>query len=301
MNEKQGSYPKWFQDCLAMEGETGTVEVEACSINFEAWGDVGKPGIVLIHGSNAHLEWWRGIAPLLSDQFRVVAMDSGGSGNSGWRKQYTSELFAKEVMAVASAASLGKNPYIVGHSFGGMVTLEVGHLFGGQLGGIIMLDFTITPPAEMEKMREFRKQRLSEPARPTKVYQDKAEALGRFRLVPTQPCKNSFFVDYLSEHSLREVNSGWTWKFDPDMFRNLSTEDLVQPTDKLLNLDCRSAFVLAEQSLDYSSDSLEHTKRIAGSGIPIFDVPGTYHHLMFDEPFALTMAIKGLLTAWDQS
>ena len=33
----------------------------------------------------------------------------------------------------------------MGHSFGGFVTLEAGHLYGADLGGIIMVDSTVQP------------------------------------------------------------------------------------------------------------------------------------------------------------
>ena len=63
-------------------------------IAYETWGEVGKPGVVLIHGSNAHLEWWRFTAPFLADRFRLAAIDLSGNGNSGWRERYTGKNFA---------------------------------------------------------------------------------------------------------------------------------------------------------------------------------------------------------------
>ena len=128
--------PEWFDRALEANAEYGDVEVEGCRIHFATWGERGKPGLVLVHGSNAHLEWWRFVAPFLADQFRVAAIDLSGNGDSGWRERYSGELFAREVMAVCDAAELGERPFVVGHSFGGFVTLEVGHHFGDQLGGI---------------------------------------------------------------------------------------------------------------------------------------------------------------------
>ena len=56
--------PVWFQKALDAKRQDGVVEVADCNIHFATWGEVGKPGIVLIHGSNAHLEWWRFVATL---------------------------------------------------------------------------------------------------------------------------------------------------------------------------------------------------------------------------------------------
>ena len=135
--------PHWFQRALDAPSEPGDVVVEGANIHFETWGEVGKPGVVLIHGSNAHLEWWRFVAPYLADNFRVAALDSSGNGDSAWRPRYSARLLADEVWAVCQAASLGPDPFVVGHSFGGFVALETGHRHGDALGGIIFLDFTV--------------------------------------------------------------------------------------------------------------------------------------------------------------
>jgi hypothetical protein len=34
--------------------------------------------------------------------------------------------------------------------------------------------------------------------------------------------------------------------------------------------------------------------------LPIIEIPETYHHMMFDEPLATTMAIKATLLAWQR-
>ena len=293
--------PEWIQSLIDTPSERGETSVDGCRINYVTWGDIGKPGVVLLHGANAHLEWWRLIAPLLADQFRVVAMDSSGSGDSGWREQYTGEIYAREAMEVAQAAGLGKNPYIVGHSFGGFPTMEAGFHFGTQLGGIIVMDFTIPSPDMVDEFAEMRKKRRNEPIRPTRVYPDKESALARFRLMPEQPNRFPSFIGYLAEHSLRQVEGGWTWKFDPGRFQKMTMEQDGEPdrTNKLLGMKCPAAFVMAESSDDYSEDSIDYTRKITEGKVPLFSIPGTYHHLMFDEPIAVAMTIKSTVHAWE--
>ena len=64
--------PTWYQRALDVPSEACDVIVDGCTIHYVTWGEVGKPGIVLLHGSNAHLEWWRMVAPFLADHFRVA-------------------------------------------------------------------------------------------------------------------------------------------------------------------------------------------------------------------------------------
>ena len=284
--------------------ETGSVQVKEARIHFESWGEENKPGVIFIHGSNAHLEWWRIIAPFLTAHFRVAALDLSGAGDSAWRKQYSGALFAEEVLAVCKAAKLGPNPYVIGHSFGGMVALESGHLYGDQLGGIILMDFTIRPEHSEDDIHEFRKQLLSRPSRPTRVYHEKKQVLERFRLVPEQSCKNSALLDYIAEKSIRQVEGGWTWKFDPDMFRNLDLGSKTKkpgPNEKYANLVCKKAFIMGEESLDYSEASLLYTQQLTRGRVPMVTIPDTSHHLMFDEPAALVSAISGILLEWENN
>ena len=53
------------------------------------------------------------------------------------------------------------------------------------------------------------------------VYPDRETALASYRLVPEQPCENPFIVDHIAQHSVRKVDDGWTWKFDPEVFRHV--------------------------------------------------------------------------------
>ena len=105
--------PFWFERAMTTPSSGGEVSVCGANIVYEAWGDIGNPGVVLVHGSNAHLEWWRFTAPFLADRFRVAALDLSGNGDSDWREGYDGTTFAKEVWEVCQAAQLGPRPYVV--------------------------------------------------------------------------------------------------------------------------------------------------------------------------------------------
>jgi pimeloyl-ACP methyl ester carboxylesterase len=290
------THPYWFDRALAAPSERGDVNVDGVAIHFEAWGDTGQPGLALIHGSNAHLEWWRFVAPFLADRFRVVALDSSGNGDSGWRERYTGEVLAREVWEVAQAARLGVRPFVAGHSFGGFVALETGHRYGEQLGGVIFLDFTTAPPEQYVEWGRRAEREQVQPRRGTRVYADRDQALGRFRYVPEQPVVHPCVRDYIAAKSLRQVEGGWTWKFDPALFDHL--EMGIEQRDKFAAMACRSAVILGEDSADEGAFFADHMAEITGGTLPIFHIPGTHHHLTFDDPVAVAIAIKALLLAW---
>lgn len=290
--------PFWFERAIATPSKSGCTMVEGANIVFETWGEVGKPGIILIHGSNAHLEWWRFTAPFLADSFRVAAIDLSGNGDSDWREKYSSELFAEEVWQVCQAAELGPAPFVVGHSFGGWVALETGKYHHRELGGILFMDFTTAPPEEYLEWGMRAEREGVKPGRKLRVYEDKATALGRFRFIPEQPGVHPAVLRHMAEYGLKEVEGGWTWKFDPGLFDYL--EMGVDQRDTFAGLSCKSALMLGEESEDEGAFYSQHMLEITDGLLPTITVPGTYHHLMFDQPLAVAMSMKLLLLDWQR-
>ena len=288
--------PFWLERALAAPSESGRVEVAGANIVYETWGKVGNPGVVLIHGSNAHLEWWRFTAPFLADNFRVAALDLSGNGNSDWRERYTGEVLAEEVWQVCQAAELGELPFVVGHSFGGWVALETGKYHDTELGGILFMDFTTAPPEQYLEWGLRAEREGVAPGRKLRVYEEKETALKRFRFIPEQPGVHPAVLGHLAEYGLKAVDGGWTWKFDPALFDHM--EMGVAQRDTFAQLTTKRALMLGEQSEDEGAFYADHMLEITGGLLPTITVPGTFHHLMFDQPLAVAMAMKMLLLEW---
>src|SRR5262249_41921703 len=198
--------PRWFKTALETPYTEHTIEVLGCPIHYLRWGDPGNPGLVLVHGGAAHAHWWSFLAPLLVQQYSVVAIDLSGHGDSGRREIYPRRTWAEEVMAVARAAEFPSPPILVGHSMGGLVSIVAAARPGDALAGAIIVDAPVRKPdpesQEGERGRSFRN---------PKTYPDTKTAREHFRLIPPQPCENSFILDYISEKSLRAVDGGYTW------------------------------------------------------------------------------------------
>ena len=61
--------------------------------------------------------------PRFAAEFRVLAVDLSGHGDSGHRDGYSLEQWTDEVMAVAEAGGIDGRPVVIGHSMGGFVTI----------------------------------------------------------------------------------------------------------------------------------------------------------------------------------
>jgi len=174
--------------------------------------------------------------------------------------------------------------------------LETGHYYSEHLGGILFMDFTTAPPEEYMEWGLRVERDGVKPGRKLRVYEDKETALGRFRLIPEQPGVHPALLTHMAEYGLKEVEGGWTWKFDPGLFDYM--EMGVSQRDKFAALKCRSALMLGEFSEDEGAFYAQHMADITNGLLPTITFPGTYHHLMFDDPMAVVMAMKILFLEW---
>jgi pimeloyl-ACP methyl ester carboxylesterase len=285
--------PSWFRQAIAHTPEHGVTEVQGCAVHYMAWGDSQQPGVVLVHGGAAHAHWWSFLAPLLSQRYRVVALDLSGHGDSGRRSAYPRRIWADEVIGVIAAANFIGPPIVVGHSMGGMVSIIAASVYGDRLAGAIIVDAPVRrPDPESDSARrgtEFRN---------PKVYPDRATAKKHFRLVPAQPCDNIFILDYIAEHSLRDVDNGVTWKFDPGVFVRMST-DLM--SDYLASVRCRIALMRGEQSKVVPPETSDYMVELLDRNAPLVEIPAAHHHLLLDQPIAFIAALRALLADWEHS
>lgn len=284
--------PAWFTKAIEHTPTEHDVEVDGALIRYLSWGDADKPGLVFVHGGAAHAQWWSFLAPLFAEEWHAVAIHLSGHGDSGRREHYSHELWAKEVMAVANHANFPGPPVIVGHSLGGMVTIQTASTFGDELAGAVIVDAPVRRPSpeaeEGNAGREFRSPR---------TYGSLGEAKEHFRLVPPQPCDNDYIVDWIAEHSLHETADGWTWKFDPKLFRGT----IVPLRDQLASVRCRVALFTGELSVIVPADTAEYMYDLMGRVAPVVPIPEAHHHLTLDQPLAFVAALRTLLADWDHS
>ncbi|MBT5066510.1 MAG: alpha/beta hydrolase [Proteobacteria bacterium] len=289
--------PSWFITAISHPIASHYVEVDDCLIHYLTWQQKSspikkaKPGLLLIHGGGAHANWWRFIAPSFLDEYQVAAIDLSGMGDSGAREEYTAEHRSKEISAVLKDANLGPAPIIIGHSFGGLMTMRFAAHYGEQIGGVIIVDSPVLPESEKSSAAPRRALSVS------RYYPTFEIGLERFRLLPKQECQNQFIVEFIARHSLRETVSGWTWKFD---VAAMGSRRWAEPFEEHLhNMKCRSALIVADNSAIVSSVTAQYMSDLMGPESPMTTIEDSHHHIMLDQPFRFIDAVKKILRNWD--
>ena len=116
-------------------------DLRGLPFHYRGWGGAGRP-VLLLHGLASTCHIWDLAAPLLAEDFRVVALDQRGHGQSA---QVDDGYDFATVLGDAAAfiEYLGwerERPVIVGHSWGADVALELAVAKPELAGGLIFVD-----------------------------------------------------------------------------------------------------------------------------------------------------------------
>lgn len=283
--------PTWFAAALADKPQRSMIVVDGASIEVLTWGEHGKPGLLFLHGNGAHADWWSFIAPFFAKNYRVATFSWSGMGGSDHRSTYSIGGFVDEIFAVIDASGVANAgpPLVVAHSFGGFPMMAAVHTQGERFAGAVIVDTPFRPPGEPGGRPP------NATDRPHRIYLDIVAALARFRFAPMQECRNPYIADWIARASLKQVESGWTWRFDPYLWSRFEAGDTLA---LLENPRCPVVLIWGDRSLLMQPGRVDAMLAILPPGIPAIAIPDAEHHVMIDQPLAFVSALRGLFTSW---
>lgn len=99
--------------------------VNGLQFHYRNWGGAGQQ-VVLLHGLASTSHIWDLVAPLLTKDFSVVALDQRGHGESDKPDEgYDFDTVVSDLLGFVEHLEI-ENPIVIGHSWGGDVALEFG-------------------------------------------------------------------------------------------------------------------------------------------------------------------------------
>jgi pimeloyl-ACP methyl ester carboxylesterase len=134
------------------------VEVAGLRVAFERAGS--GPPLVLVHGAVCDSRVWRPQLDDLADEFTVVAWDAPGCGaSSDPPASFRLPDYADALAGLVRALGL-ERPYVLGHSFGGALVLELYRRHPALAGALILVGAYAgwagsLPRAEVERRLRF--------------------------------------------------------------------------------------------------------------------------------------------------
>src|SRR6266545_4091148 len=161
----------------------------------------GAPRRLEANGLGFRLYEWS--APLLAEQFHVMALDLRGHGGSAWAEPpgYAFTDYVSDAIAILDALGW-RSPLLIGHSMGGYVGALLASLHPQRVGALVIVD---TLAEWSEEQEGWARRQLD---RPSPRFTSREEAAERFRLTPPATTAPAEWVRHLGEAAVIALSPG---------------------------------------------------------------------------------------------
>lgn len=235
----------------------------------------GKITLLFIHGSFINKEYWENQISYFSPEYRVVALDLAGHGNSTRnRNEWTVRKFGDDIREIIYKLSLEK-VILIGHSIGGDIMLEATNENSSSIIGIIGIDYFKNIGFELP-------QNIIEQVI-TNLKTDFAstnEQYVRHALLTTKTNK-AIESRVLANFKTMNPNVGIAMNED---FLNYSNRE----TCLLKNMDSKLYLI----NVNYSPTNEESLKQLVGDNYELKIMNGTCHFPMIENPKELNIMLE---------
>jgi 3-oxoadipate enol-lactonase len=137
-------------------GSNVKVVINDLSVCYNDEGKAGDPVIIFIHGFPFNKSMWDKQTEALKENYRVIAYDVRGHGNSdAGAENFSIELFANDLLNLMDALKIDK-AILCGLSMGGYIALNAVENYPDRFDALILSDTTCTadtPEAKEKRMK----------------------------------------------------------------------------------------------------------------------------------------------------
>ena len=189
------------------------VDLGGRTIHLLDWGGEGKPNLLLLHGIRLHAHVWNDFCRRYRQDFRILAMDQRGHGDSDWSgdEGYHLHGYYEDLLGVIE--HLGVAPLtLLGHSLGARVATLFTHLHPEMVKQLVLVDMGPGLPANFAR-HDF--SRVTETPPPKEFPSPDAAVQYITSILRAGPPE---VMEESVRHGLRQLDNGnFTWKYDPSL------------------------------------------------------------------------------------
>ena len=270
------------------------VAVNGMNFHYLEWGDAARPVIVMLHGISQQAHSWDFISLPLSADYRVLAFDQRGHGDSDWAPDgdYSTDAYVGDVDGIVAALGL-RDFHLIGHSMGGRNSLAWASGRPGLLRSLTIVDTgPETRRRGQNRIRQFRElpdelDTFEEFARRVMEYtgRSREQTLGAL------------------QYSIRQRADGkWTWKYDQAM-RTPGFQAPAWTPEQLWRgwrqIDCPTLVARGARS-DIFADATMTRMAAEHHDCTTVTIPNAGHLVQGDNPPDFLAAVQALLRRVDE-
>ncbi len=266
-------------------------EVDGLQLAALAWGDPANPPLLALHGWLDNAASFARLAPELSQQHYLVALDLTGHGRSSWRSVDATYQIYDDLPQIAGVLDqLGwERCGLLGHSRGAIIAALFTACFAARISHLVLLDGiapqTVSEDAFVTQLRSFVVERERYLQGAQAIYPSVERAISVREAYGLARESGELIVP----RNLRSCEGGYTWSTDPRL-RGASAMKLTagQVQAMLGAIEVPTLAVVASGGL--AGDASRHALALDRSikGCQVETVTGSHHFHM--EEGAATLA-----------
>ena len=268
------------------------IELRGLRFHYRDWTSqqVNAPDLVLLHGYTGHCRSWDAFAKVMTKQYRVLALDQRGHGETEWARadQYGTMEMVADLDAFVSALRL-ESFVLLGLSMGGMVAIAYAGTRPAQLERLVIVD--IAPEIASEGIRN-----IQQSVARSDVFDSVEDAFRRARADNPVPPEGHHY-DRVRASLMRTDEGKWTYRYDRAL-RDPGNQRLrlavEEGWDSVASFNVPTLLIRGEHSPLLSRDVADKFVSIAKNS-QLVEVPGSGHPVPLDKPEGFLDAIQTFL------
>jgi pimeloyl-ACP methyl ester carboxylesterase len=269
--------------------EDKSIKINGLILHYLDWGNFNATPMVLLHGLCSHAHYWDSFARSIASEYRVLALDQRGHGDSGWAKSYGPKEYVLDLEAFVDNLGLDKF-VLIGHSMGGINAIIYAARHPDLISALVIVD--IGPDIKASGIERMERERASEP----EVFVSEAEVISYMKKI--EPRQSDDFVRHQVKYALRRDEEGrLTFKYD----KKLQSTQLRSPDwlwEYLNQVICPTLLVHGMES-DMLATEVAHMMDGSLTFGSVVDVERAGHSVPGDNPHAFEAAVHEFLRGID--
>jgi pimeloyl-ACP methyl ester carboxylesterase len=279
---------------LAGEREYFITTKDDLKLRVREWGSPGSPPVVLLHGLRGFSGTWRNLANALSRDWRLIAIDQRGRGESDWdpAANYYTDAYLSDLETLVGELNIGRF-VLVGHSMGGTTAYVYAAKHPDRVEALIIEDIAPGSSASGEGAERIKREMAALP----NDFDDWTAARAYWRRL--RPNVSEEALEQRVVESLRETPVGRIgWRYDaagisstrlnPDPGRIVDLWPIVE------SIRVPSLVVRGERSDFCKLDAVLEIE-IRNRAFTHVTVAGASHYVHDDAPEAFAGLVQGFL------
>jgi pimeloyl-ACP methyl ester carboxylesterase len=196
-------------------------------LHYLEWGDPARPAMILLHGIARHAHTFDHIAPGLARDYRVIALDMRGHGDSAWSPEgaYLVQDYVKDLEALVASLRL-RGITLLGNSTGGRVAQVFAGLHPDLVERLVVED---VGPERPQNIADAFARRVEQEANGWASEDELVQQLTAANRRTPEPLLRT----YAHFGTRRRADGRLVWKRDPNLVKGFVETELWDSVSKI--------------------------------------------------------------------